>query len=320
MLAPETTGSTCPEVRSLDNPAISVVVPVYNRARTIRVAIDSVLAQDFSDFEVVVVDDGSSDATADVVDAIPDSRVRCLRLPANRGVSAARNEGIRNARAPLTSFLDSDDCFFPHKLRFVVRFFAEHPEIDVLIDSFEIEFPPVLGKTIALRRNPELFDSAAVESAVFTCKVWKATPSLSARRHTLIAAGLFDETLRRREDMDLVLRLARSTRCASTPAVLWRKHQTDGSLSRIDDTYIPCLLAICRRHPNYLVRPEWRARLARDATRHLLRQIGRGNLAQVRRDAESLCNAIGKSASLRLFCEGIGEIVRRDLGFHRPLG
>lgn len=278
------------------------------------------LAQHFADFEVVVVDDGSADDTAAVVAAVADPRVRCVCLPENRGVCAARNEGVRAAQAPLVSFLDSDDAFLPHKLGFVVRFFAEHPDIDVLLDSFAVEFPASTGKAPRLHRNPELRDSAAVERAVFRRDLWKATGAVSARREALFAAGLFDETLRRRVDMDLVLRLTRAARCASTGEVLWRKHWTADSISAADDTYVPALLAIVQRHPDYLDRHEWRAGMARDVARHLLQQFVRGHFAQVGRDLRRLGAAFGAGATLSLFAAGVGEMIRRALRPGRAIG
>lgn len=289
------------------------MIPAYNRAGTIRVAVDSVLQQDFVDFEVLVVDDGSTDGTAESVAAIDDPRVRCLRLPENRGVCAARNEGIRAARSPLVAFLDSDDRFLPHKLGFVVRYFTEHCDIDVLIDSFEVEYPESSGIAPAPRRNPDLVDSPAIEHAVFQRQLWKATGAVTARREALIAAGMFDETLRRRVDMDMVLRLTRTARCASTSAVLWRKRWTADSISAADDTYIPALQNICRRHPEYLMREEWRRGLARDVARHFLRQAGGGHFAQVGRDAQRLSAYPGSTTSLQLFAVGVYEIVHRWL-------
>ncbi|HVF37605.1 MAG TPA: glycosyltransferase family 2 protein, partial [Sphingomicrobium sp.] len=97
-------------------PAISVVMPVYNRADSVGRAVASVLAQDFPDFELIVVDDGSTDGTAEAVSAEIDPRLRLIRLPGNAGGNAARNRGIEAARAPLIAFLDSDDAYLPHKL------------------------------------------------------------------------------------------------------------------------------------------------------------------------------------------------------------
>lgn len=278
------------------------------------------LAQNFADFEVVVVDDGSADDTAAVVAAVADPRVRCVCLPENRGVCAARNAGVRAAQAPLVSFLDSDDAFLPHKLGFVVRFFAEHPDIDVLIDSFVVDYPQSAGKAPRLHRNPELRDSAAVECAVFRRDLWKATGAVSARRAALFAAGLFDESLRRRVDMDLVLRLTHAARCASTGEVLWRKHWTADSISAADDTYIPALLEIVQRHPDYLVRHEWRAGMARDLARHLLQQSGRGHFGQVGRDLRRLRAAFGAGTTLSLVAAGLGEMIRRALRPGRAIG
>lgn len=94
---------------------ISVVIPAYNREGTIREAVESVLAQTWTDLEVIVVDDGSTDATADVVEAIPDGRVRCIRRE-NGGACRARNAGIDAARGEYVAFQDSDDLWLPEKL------------------------------------------------------------------------------------------------------------------------------------------------------------------------------------------------------------
>src|SRR5512139_3834983 len=96
------------------SPLVSVVIPTYNRAWCLRQAVDSVLAQEFGDFELIVVDDGSTDATADLLAAYAD-RIRVLRQ-ANHGVSAARNAGIAAARGGLFAFLDSDDIWLSRKL------------------------------------------------------------------------------------------------------------------------------------------------------------------------------------------------------------
>lgn len=98
------------------SPAVSVVIPTWNRATSVLRAIDSVLAQDYTDLELIVVDDASTDDTAYAVRGIADPRVRLLEQPVNHGVAAARNRGIDAARAPLIAFLDSDDTWLPGKL------------------------------------------------------------------------------------------------------------------------------------------------------------------------------------------------------------
>jgi glycosyltransferase involved in cell wall biosynthesis len=111
------------------DPAVSVIVPTYNRAHLLPRALDSILRQDFKDFEVIVIDDGSTDATRDVVDSYVqvDPRVSLLVQPENAGVSAARNRGMHQARGELIAFLDSDDEWLPGKLRRQVAFFAHAP-------------------------------------------------------------------------------------------------------------------------------------------------------------------------------------------------
>ena len=102
--------------------------------------------------------------------------------------------------------------------------------------------------------------------------------------------------------------------------MLWRKHWTADSISAADDTFIPALLAIVQRHPDYLDRHEWRAGMARDVARHLLQQFVRGHFGQVGRDLRRLGAAFGAGATLSLFAAGVGEMIRRALRPGRAIG
>lgn len=291
--------------------AISVIMPVYNRAGSVRAAIDSVLAQDFADFEMVVVDDGSQDGTAEVVEAAGDARVRCLRQPRNLGGNVARNRGIREARSPLICFLDSDDQFLPHKLGFLVDYFTHNPKVDVLIDSFRLIYPPESGRPPADRLNPDLDTSSEIERAVFSRRLYKATPALSARRAALEAVGLFDETLKRRQDMDLILRLTRETRCAATSEVLWTKRWSADSISAKQNTFATAMIEMCERHPDYLTRPEFRIGLARDMARHFLRLLATGHVGTAAKDLRRCTGFFGRREMARLIGAGLAEIAHR---------
>jgi glycosyltransferase involved in cell wall biosynthesis len=292
-------------------PTISVVLPTYNRARVLNRAVDSVLAQDFTDFEVIVVDDGSKDETASLMQSYCDPRVIYIRQPGHRGGNACRNRGIMQAKSDLICFLDSDDAYLPYKLRFIADYFTRYPNIDVLIDSFKKLYPPDQGRPPRLRINPALDNSAAVESAVYRRQLYKATPSISARRQALLAIGLFDETLNRRQDMDLLLRLVRSCRCATTDRILWTKYWTADGITSRRDTYIDTCIEICRRHPDYLRHPDYRVGLARDLALHCLRLIGRGKWVMLGDDMRRFIAYRGWTATTGLALRGLLEICKR---------
>ncbi len=107
-------------------PRVSIVMPTYNRADTLLRAVESVRAQTFQDWELVLVDDGSTDATRDVLAGVTDPRVRVFSQE-NRGVGGARNRAFEEVRGDLIAFLDSDDAWTPHHLRMAVAFFGAHP-------------------------------------------------------------------------------------------------------------------------------------------------------------------------------------------------
>src|SRR5438093_5222124 len=153
-------------------PAISVVMPVYNRAASVRAAIDSVLTQTFTHFELLVVDDGSTDGSGDVIAAIGDPRIMLVRLDNNRGANAARNEGLRQARGRIVSFLDSDDLYLPHKLATVAATFAAQPGLGCMVHSFRKLSP---RKGVRMCRNPDLHDRRAILAALFGRRLWKST-------------------------------------------------------------------------------------------------------------------------------------------------
>ncbi|MEO8558321.1 MAG: glycosyltransferase, partial [Rhodospirillales bacterium] len=242
---------------------ISVVMPTFNRSATLSRAIDSVLCQTQADVELIVVDDGSADDTATILQ-LYSGRLTYVRLDGNRGGNFARNRGIERAQGDIVSFIDSDDEFLPHKLSFVAQYFATHAAVDALVDSFEIRYPPEMNRAPVVRRNPVLGDSVALREAVFGRRLYKATPAISVRRQALLDIGMFDETLKRRQDMDLILRLTRAHACASTDQVLWVKHWTANAISSKQNTFLLATMDICQRHPDYLSQPQFRRGLDRD--------------------------------------------------------
>jgi len=117
-------------------PLVSVTIATYNRADLLPRALESVLSQDFQDLELIVVDDGSTDDTPQVVARFADPRVRYIRFAENRGIGAARHAGVEAARGDLVAFNDSDDVWAPGKLTYMVSLFERYPSVDIMFSDF----------------------------------------------------------------------------------------------------------------------------------------------------------------------------------------
>jgi glycosyltransferase involved in cell wall biosynthesis len=233
-------------------PAVSVVLPTFNRIEFLPRAVDSVLRQRHSDFELIVVDDGSTDATAEWLATLTDPRLRVVRLERNRGATFARNRGIEAARGAIVSFIDSDDRFFPHKLESVSKTFREQPALDLLVDSFVSCTDSTGRPTNTPKSNPAGLTGAAFRAALFERRIRKATSALSARRRALFDVGLFDEGLLRRQDFDLVLKLSKEHVCVSTHEILWCKYESEDAISNQAELFLEASLTIYARHPDSL--------------------------------------------------------------------
>jgi len=298
---------------ALGTPKLSVVLPTYNRAGTLARAIGSVLRQSEPDLELIVIDDGSTDGSDRVVNGIGDARIRYFRHSPNRGGNYARNRGIEAAIAPIVSFLDSDDEYLPEKAATVLDFFDRNPTIDAVLDSHVLIYEG--GKPPRERRNPSDLDPANFRRGVFRGTLSKPTPSISARRAALVKSGLFDEKLRRRQDMDLLLRLSREHACASISDVLWRKHWVEGAISAERESFVASLLAICDRHPEYLSDGDYRVGLERDVVRHFAELAADGKWRTIARDIGVLRrDGRVKLPALRSWRRGVRIFGRRLIG------
>jgi len=285
-------------------PKVSVILPVHNRADVLPRAIESVLGQELGDFELVVVDDGSTDGSAEVAELFGDERIRLIRLDRNRGGNVARNEGIRAARAPLIAFLDSDDRYFPDKLAWTAAEFERRPKLELLVDSFIKVQPPGARKAEVVRRNPVIDEREQFRTTLFTRRLWKATPAITVKRQIAIEAGLFDETLRRLQDFDFLIRVSEMANCASTDRVLWVKYWDAGAISA-QDNMIPANVELVRRHLEYLRNPAYRPGLAYALRLSAWRRIKRGDIGGIARDMRALGDAFGGPEAARLAWEAL---------------
>lgn len=220
-------------------PLFSVVIPTHNRARLVPRAIDSVLRQTFEDFEVVVVDDCSTDATRDVVAAMPEPRIRLVTLPENRGAAGARNAGIAAARGSLISLLDSDDEYLPEFLERTRAALAGTE--DRVGFSWAGTQKTSRSESAGLRREQTwrriwspTFPSRrdAWRYALSHDAPWGTNNGVTVKSFVFAKTGTFDESLRACEDMDIFVRLVRDFDFVVIPEHLVEVH--DDAPVRVD--------------------------------------------------------------------------------------
>ncbi len=185
-------------------PLVSVVIPAYNAAWCVARALDSVLAQDFQDFELIVVNDGSTDRTAEVLAGYGE-RLRIIDKP-NGGLSSARNAGIAAAGGRYVAFLDADDWWLPHKLARQVARMESQQELVFCSTTTLVRTPE--GKALPDWRCGEKGGTLLERIFGANAHVAGSGSAVLVRRDALARAGGFDETLRSLEDIDMWMRLA----------------------------------------------------------------------------------------------------------------
>lgn len=207
-----------------------MIVPAYNYGRFLPMAIRSVLGQSCPDWELLIVDDGSTDDTAEVVRPFlrSDARVRYLRQK-NAGLSAARNTGIRRARTPFVALLDADDEWEPEFLSRALGAFDRLPtEFGLVATASRLmdaagQLLPASNR--GTKREREIFSEELILKNRFSAD------AVLIRREVFDACGMFDEELRSSEDRDMWIRLARLRRIHWCPEVLVRIRRHGDNMS-----------------------------------------------------------------------------------------
>ena len=258
---------------------VSVVIPSHNCQAYIAQTVGSVLAQTMGDLELLLVDDGSTDATVATVQALGDPRVRVIRQ-ANGGVCKARNRGIAEARSPLICLLDHDDWWLPHKLQRQLQALGQRPQAGVAYSSFERWYADPASGVFAA---PESFDFSAITDDIdpafsgwvhhqFLLDCWMLTSTSMFRREVFARCGTFDESLPFSEDWELWLRVAREFEFVQLrrPTTLYRMHACQGSASHRPVDYRTLLLqrtaaqhGLASRDGRAITRRQFRHQLAR---------------------------------------------------------
>lgn len=211
-------------------PTVSVLMSVYNGAAWMREAVESILAQRASDFEFIVIDDGSTDATPDLLAGFHDRRLRVERHP-RAGLTRSLNTALRLATAPLVARMDADDVALPDRLARQLAFLGSHPEVGLLGTGCH-EIAPS-GEVLRTIRPPT--EDAAIRGALIRRNPFVHS-SVVMRREALEAAGGYDETLPVAQDYDLWMRMSCVTRMANLPEPLVLRRLTPGRVTSARDT------------------------------------------------------------------------------------
>jgi len=204
---------------------VSVVMPTYNRRNYIRESLDSVLAQNFSDFEVIVVDDGSTDGTEEEVRPY-EGQIRYFRQE-NRGAGVARNVGIRNARGTCIAFMDSDDLARPNHLQSLYSFLDRNPEFAMVVCNGGYVGGAYRNRSaiISTKRVKRLEEIGVTVKDLFDGRVVRLQGTMT-RKSILDEVGLLDEWFRMSYDLDLALRIVKNHQIGfiNQELYLWRPH------------------------------------------------------------------------------------------------
>lgn len=249
-----------PGYTDMQSPLVSIILPTYRRQLLLPRAISSVVCQTYANWELIVVDDEPSGDTCDVVAAFGDKRVRYVGHSLNKGLSAARNTGIRAALGEFIAFLDDDDEFLERKLERQVSELLARGDIGVVLSFEEIKSSRGDTSLRRIRLDGDVRKALLQEDLV-------RMQLLMVRRECFERVGFFDERLRHHEDYDMTLRLARAYRFYTVPEPLIRIIETPGSLSANTRNRISALQTIMQTHPEFRemrgVKGRWERRLAR---------------------------------------------------------
>jgi len=211
---------------------VSVIIPAYNQAAWLPFALESVLNQSYRRFEVIVVNDGSTDETGQILRGYG-KRIRVI-AQANAGLSAARNSGLRAAKGELIGFLDSDDLWYPEMLSATVSYLNEKPDIDLVCGGWDFINEKGFQKSSVFK--PSRFQASVDNDFLRTNILGCPFPIIAVivRRKCFDCCGFFDTSLKAMEDWDLWLRLAaheHSIGFIDTPVARYRRH---GSCMTLD--------------------------------------------------------------------------------------
>lgn len=230
-------------MEKMNSSYVSIIIPTYNREDTIMRAIQSVLHQSYPYFELIIVDDHSVDNTENVVQSIRDDRIKYYKLDENKGVSGARNEGVRRSKYDIIAFQDSDDEWLPQKLeKQILALEQSAPDVGLVYHMYEMDsgriFPPDWAKK-EWRQGyilPYLFYQNMV-----------GAPTMLLYKECFYAVGGFCEELRCLEDYEFILRFSDKYKVSYIDEILLKVHNTSKGVNSQAENLIHAMLYIVQR-------------------------------------------------------------------------
>lgn len=230
-------------------PLVSVIIPVYNREDTIGRAISSVLSQSYINFEVIIVDDGSSDNSIQRVREFQDDRIRIIALEENSGANAARNRGIAEARGQYIAFQDSDDEWDKDKLQIQIEymlqrgFFASFCAYRMIQGANEMIMPRDYEDKY--KYEDGLLQALAERNVI-------GTPTLVVEKSIFLTVGVFDETMPRLQDYEFVIRLAQKEKIGYIAKPLVTAYRVAMSISTNTEILYRAMALLLIKHGKFL--------------------------------------------------------------------
>jgi glycosyltransferase involved in cell wall biosynthesis len=242
---------------------VSVIIPTYNRADTLSRAIESVLNQTYSNLELIIVDDGSSDNATELLskEKNKDKRIKYIRFSENKGVAAARNAGIKESRGDYIAFLDSDDQWLPDKLKLSLEVFKNNSDLNIgLVYTNGWKFEN--GQKSSVFKTPKLsgnvYGNKQRKKNIFPTKVVSPWPSFWMLPKDVVSkVGFFDEAMRNWEDVDFFVRVAKKFDIYFLNSFLSIKHHQDHSLGKLTVRAMRCKEHFWEKHNKWLSNDNW---------------------------------------------------------------
>ncbi len=253
-------------------PTVSVILACYNAERFLAAAVESILTQTFTDFEFIIIDDGSTDRTAEILKGLAarDSRIRLVSRE-NKGLTASLNEGLKLAQGELIARMDADDWATADRLKIQAEFMRAHPEVSLLGGAFEMM--DGAGRKLTVITPPG--DDATLQEQALSGRTPICHPLAMMRAEAVKKVGGYDEEFIVAQDLDLWLRLGEVGKLACVPEVLLRYRQHEDSVSekkqalQVRNMRLACERACARRgiKREFLGDGGWRAGTGR-GSRH----------------------------------------------------